>query len=545
MYRSCVVFRLICASLLWLLVVLASPAAAQSPPAIPAPGPEPAQEHEHEATVPGLFPSRDASGTAWLPDATPMYGFHRQRGVWEVMLHGNTFVQYLNEGGEVHRRGQQAGAINWFMGMARRPLAGGRAGLRGMVSLEPWTIPGCGYPVLLATGETCDGDSLHDRQHPHDLFMELAGEYDRPLTSSIRWQIYGGPAGEPALGPPAFPHRLSAMANLLAPIDHHWLDATHITFGVVTAGVYGSRWKSEASLFNGREPDERRADFDLAPLDSYSGRLWLQPTGRMTLQFSAGRLTEAEAAHEAGPRVDVTRATASATYHAAMGASGFWATTLAWGVNDEPDDVTHALMAETVATVDGSNTWFGRMEVAGKSAHDLHVSESTGVFTVGRLQGGYVRYLSPRSGLQPGIGMTVSASMVPAALEARYGGRVVPGMGVFLTLRPAAHAMGGAATAATTDPHAGHIMPAAAPAPTAAPAGSSPTAETAPASPPGDPRLPVVQAERVIDPACAATIDLVNAPRATYQGKVYYFCSTADQEEFLRDPQAYLQRRAR
>jgi len=416
-------------------MVIASPAAAQSPE----PDTPPLQEHQHDATAASVFSTRDSSGTAWVPDATPMYGFHWQRGAWEVMLHGNAFVQYLNEGGEEHRRGQQAGSINWFMGMARRPLAGGRAGIRGMVSLEPWTIPGCGYPVLLATGETCDGDSIHDRQHPHDLFMELAIDYDRPLTPSVRWQLYGGPVGEPALGPPGFPHRLSAMANPLAPIDHHWLDATHVTFGVVTAGVAGSRWKGEASLFNGREPDEHRTDFDLAPLDSYAGRLWLLPTDRLAVQVSAGRLEEADAAHGVGPRLDVIRTTASATYHAALGGSGFWATTLAWGANDEANHTTHAVLAETVVTADGTNTWFGRVEVAGKPADALHVHESTDVFTVGRIQGGYVRYLSPRSGLQPGLGLTMSVSLVPAALEARYGGRAAPGLGVFLTLRPAAH----------------------------------------------------------------------------------------------------------
>ena len=59
-------------------------------------------------------------------------------------------------------------------------------------------------------------------------------------------------------GPSRFPHRASAIANPVAPIAHHWLDATHITFGVITAGVYDRRWKGELSLFNGREPDERR-----------------------------------------------------------------------------------------------------------------------------------------------------------------------------------------------------------------------------------------------------------------------------------------------
>ena len=168
-----------------------------------------------------------------------MYGVEVPAGQWAVMLHGNVFVQFLNEGG--NRAAQQGGSINWAMAMARRRAGSGRVGLRAMFSLEPWTIRGCGYPDLLATGEVCNGEPIHDRQHPHDLIMELAAEYSRPLRGATRWQIYGGLVGEPALGPAAYPHRMSSMPNPLAPISHHWLDATHITFGVVTAGVSARR----------------------------------------------------------------------------------------------------------------------------------------------------------------------------------------------------------------------------------------------------------------------------------------------------------------
>jgi YHS domain-containing protein len=53
----------------------------------------------------------------------------------------------------------------------------------------------------------------------------------------------------------------------------------------------------------------------------------------------------------------------------------------------------------------------------------------------------------------------------------------------------------------------------------------------------------VIPAERVIDPVCAQTLDLTTAARATYLGKVYYFCSPADRDEFLKDPTAYLKKR--
>jgi hypothetical protein len=448
--RTHIVPRLIGALVVTFGMAQAALAQTQPPPApphehpAPAPAPAPdaaaAPQHEHQAGAATLFPTREASGTAWLPDATPMYGFHYKMRGWDVMAHGNAFVQLLHEAAPEHRGATQAGSINWLMGMARRPLGRGTFGLRTMFSLEPWTIAGCGYPNLLATGEVCDGDTIHDRQHPHDLFMEIAAEVDRPLTGALRWHLYGGLAGEPALGPPGFPHRTSAMPNPLSPIAHHWLDATHITFGVLTTGVYARRWKVEASLFNGREPDERRYDLDLARMDSVAGRVWFLPTDSLALQLSAGHLNEAEPGHAGEPPLDVRRVTASGTYHRRFGGSHLWATTLAWGANREEGDTTHGLVFESSVGFSGRHTWFGRAELNGKPAHDLHIHESNDVFTVGKLQGGYTHYLPTRGGWTPGIGASVSAAFVPAALEPRYGG-VGTGLGIFLTLRPAAHEM--------------------------------------------------------------------------------------------------------
>ena len=404
------------------------------------PGDSPAQEHEHAAASASVFASREASGTAWQPDETPMRGFHFQTRGWEVMLHGNGFVQLLHESAPEHRGATQGGSINWAMAMAGRSVGQGRLSTRLMMSLEPLTIRGCGYPNLLATGEFCNGDNIHDKQHPHDLFMEVAAEFDRPLTSSLRWQIYGGLAGEPALGPAGFPHRLSAESNPMSPITHHWLDSTHVTFGLVTAGVYNTRWKAEASLFNGREPDEGRYDIDLAALDSMAGRITFAPTRRLVMQVSAGHLNDAEQLHLTFPPLDVVRVTSSLAYHRPVRQTGLWATTAAWGVNWESGVATHGLLLESSLNLAERHEVFGRMELNGKPAHDLHVHESDGVFTVGKLQGGYTRYFSPRSGLQPGFGGTLSAAIVPEAIQPRYGG-VGVGVGVFLTLRPAAHTM--------------------------------------------------------------------------------------------------------
>jgi len=429
MYCRRVAARVVCAALV-ACAGAARPMAQE--PADPHAGHQmPHAEHEgHEMAA----RARDGSGTSWQPDDSPMYAFHASRAGWQLMAHGNLFVQYLHESGT--RGADQGGSINWFMGMAQRPAGRGSLRLNGMVSLEPFTIPGCGYPDLLASGEQCDGEAIHDRQHPHDLFMELSARYDAPLARGLRWEIYGGPAAEPALGPVAFPHRLSAMPNPVAPVSHHWLDATHVAFGVVTGGVYGAKWKAETSVFNGREPDEHRTGFDFGALDSVSGRLTYLPVRAVSLQVSAGRLAEAEAGEPGELRTTVTRTTASATVHTGVRDGSIWATTVAWGRNAEADHATHAFLVETNLTKRARDTWFGRVEVTEKTAHDLALAESDEIFTVAKLQGGYTRYFAPRSGFAPGIGGALSFGFVPDSLAAAYGRRVNTGIAVFVTVRP-------------------------------------------------------------------------------------------------------------
>jgi hypothetical protein len=222
-------------------------------------------------------------------------------------------------------------------------------------------------------------------------------------------------------------------------MSHHWLDSTHIAYGVLSAGLYERRWKAEASLFNGREPDEARYDFDFGALDSFSGRVWFLPTERWAIQFSAGHLNEAEHEAESGLRRDVDRVTASVTYHAAPGAGRFWSTTVAWGQNREQGISTNALLAESSLALNEGNTLFGRAELSEKSAHDLVLPDhhDEGIFSVAKLQAGYVRYLNGWGPLVPGIGASVSFSVVPGELSELYGGRTAPGFALFFSVRPA------------------------------------------------------------------------------------------------------------
>jgi len=393
-------------------------------------------QHQHGGDAASTN-AAEGSGTAWLPGESPMYAIHTTAGSWQVMLHENAFLQFLHESGP--RGDDQTGSVNWVMAMANRSVGRGRLEVSGMFSAEPWTIGGCGYPDLLASGEQCDGAPIHDRQHPHDLFMELSASYDAPVKGATRWQIYGGPVGEPALGPVAFPHRVSAITNPLAPITHHWMDSTHVTFGVVTGSVYGRSWKAEASVFNGREPDSDRTNFDFGALDSVSARFWYLPTRTIALQVSMGRLTDAAASEAGEPRIDVTRVTASATYHRPLANNSLWATTVGWGRNAESDHASNAVLIETNLTIADRDAWYGRLEVVGKSAHDLVVPEPPEAFTVARVQGGYTRYLPAWNAFQPGLGAGLSLAIVPEPLTSIYGSRANAGFSVYATLRPKAH----------------------------------------------------------------------------------------------------------
>src|SRR5262245_12966917 len=286
--------------------------------------------------------SREASGTSWQPEAARHEGVDVMRGSWMLMVHGFADVVYDHQGGD--RGGSKGFSNNMGMAMAQRPLGPGSLGLRTMISIEPATIGKQGYPLLLQTGETADGVTpLIDRQHPHDLFMELAATY-RIANGNRSLFLYGGLPGEPALGPPAFMHRFSGVQIPVAPITHHWLDSTHITYGVLTGGAVVDRVKVEASSFRGREPDEDRWNIESTKLDSHSFRLSVNPTDRWALQLSYGRIHSPE---QLEPDVNQDRVTASALYDGTWGDTGRWEGTVAWGQNrNDPGHRLNAITAE-------------------------------------------------------------------------------------------------------------------------------------------------------------------------------------------------------
>jgi len=391
----------------------------------------------------GMSHTRMASGTAWQPTSTPSHMWMWNPGDWMVMAHANLFLTYNQQGGP--RGVGKFESMNWLMLMEQREAGPGTLMLRQMFSAEPLTAPHGGFPELFQTGETYRGRPLVDHQHPHDLFMELAAMYALPIGEHGSWFVYGGPVGEPALGPVAFMHRVSASELPVAPLTHHLLDSTHITAGVVSTGATFGPIKVEGSLFNGREPDENRATIDLAPLDSYSFRVGFAPSGNWAMQYSVGRLNEPEAA-EPG---DIVRQTASVMYNRPI-EGGNWATTLAWGRNHKLTEGTsqNGYLLESTLNFFRRNYVYTRLELLDRdelfredeidelgpslsgAAGEFHPQFRVGAYTFGG-----VRDVVQNETLQVGIGADVTFYSKPAALDSVYGDNPTS-FHVFVRLRP-------------------------------------------------------------------------------------------------------------
>lgn len=386
----------------------------------------------------GVPMDRAGSGTTWIPDSVSLPSRHFMAGGWDMMLHGFAFGQLDNQGGD--RGASQVGSLNWMMFMASHELFGGRVQPRTMLSLDPWTVTPGGYPLLLQTGESFHGEPLHDRQHPHDFWMELGATYERAVSKTLGIELYAAPSGEPALGPVAFMHRPSAMDNPSAPLGHHWQDATHVSFGVLTAGFFTHTWKLEGSVFNGREPDENRWNFDPIKLDSYSGRLTVNPSGNWSLSASYGYLKSPEAEN---PTESIHRITAAAMYGVPLGTDGQWATTFVYGANKMPSlSLSNSALLESEAILDKKNTVFGRAEWVQKSAADLVLDVPPFNFPADREFGiaaatiGYIREIFGFPGATIGLGASGTLNVVPSALRDAYGSQTPLGGFLFLRLRP-------------------------------------------------------------------------------------------------------------
>jgi hypothetical protein len=360
--------------------------------------------------------SRDASGTSWRPAAAPHDMLMRHVGDWMLMAHGNIDLVYTSQNGP---RGDNKGFVaGMVMGAAQRRFEDGSA-LQFRAGLSPDPLMGKqGYPLLLAAGETADGvETLVDRQHPHDIFMELSASYSRSLGAGQSVFVYAGLPGEPAFGPPAFMHRPAAEPNPEAPITHHWLDSTHISYGVLTAGYVNGGVKIEASRFRGRESDQDRHDIETGELDSTAVRLSWNPTDNLALQASWADVTSPE---QLEPDVDVVKWSASALYTQTFDARTL-SLSAAFARKDNSEGVIlDAWLGEAALQLDPDWTLFSRIEAI--ETDELGLIHHGPIEDVARATIGLSRDFRLSDSLVMAIGASATQNRVSDALSPLYNG---------------------------------------------------------------------------------------------------------------------------
>jgi hypothetical protein len=222
-----------------------------------------------------------------------------------------------------------------------------------------------------------------------------------------------------------------------APISHHWLDSTHITFGVLTAGFVHDRFKVEVSRFNGREPDQHRWNIETGPLDSTAVRLSVNPTRTPSLQGSWGDFKSPEQL-ELG--VDQKRCSASVMWADEIAPGWKLAGTVAWGrksIKDHHDDWFNddAYVAEA-SVKRGAWTTFARGEITeNRELLELENEDHGPAFTVGKISAGAIRDFELAEHFSLGLGGLVSLNFVPDGLSSEYSGKNPLGTMAFVRVK--------------------------------------------------------------------------------------------------------------
>ena len=386
-------------------------------------------QHEHHEMAapdePGLFQS-DMSLMTGQSSADPMGGMEMPGWMTHVM--GIARLSVNHQGGS--SGDTQVESSNWNMLMAQRRLGPGLLTVMMMNSLEPATFHAPGSPELFQTGEAYRGRPLVDVQHPHDLFMNLSATYRIQAGPEAAVWLQLAPVGEPALGPAAFMHRASSGENPTAPIGHHWQDSTHITNDVITLGGAWRLATFEASVFHGREPNEKRWDIDSGALDSVSGRVKMDLGSGFSGQVSYGFLKEVESLQPGSQH----RLTASLHYGAAGDRP--LAVSLIWGRDFENHGASDAVLLEAAWQATRLDQVYARAEWAEKDFLLLSTKSALGdkLVRVDAYTVGYLRDFDLVKGLKTGIGVDLTAYRFPASLSAAYGSSPVSVHG-FLRLR--------------------------------------------------------------------------------------------------------------
>jgi hypothetical protein len=375
---------------------------------------------------------------------------------WRFSFDGSVALAYVSEG--TKRGDTQIGVRDWEMFMAARTTGANRFLLRAMTTSAPFTLGGNGAPQLLQSGGTYRHAFVHDRTHPVPALMALDATWRRDLGDRGAISLSAGAVGAPALGPDAYFHRPSAAGDFIAPIGHHWQDASHQSFGVVTAGAKVGGFLVEASAFNARESDEDHpiVDFRDAKLDSWATRLSWTPTDMLSLSAWTGYLVEPH-------RLDITTtmhrfgAAVETRAHSPLG--GDWSSLLLFGQNTHhhgpashhllhapPGSPPHmesksALLESTMGMGDRT-TAFARAEYVEKNGEELGFLGGDLMirYPVKAISLGASRRVAAVRSFSLEAGARGSVNFLPESLRATYGTTQPAGFAIYLRVAPPRHA---------------------------------------------------------------------------------------------------------
>ncbi len=378
------------------------------------------------------------SGTDLEPNSTPAEMLMTTKHGWRLMFHGEAFLAEMQQTGD--RGHDKLFSTNWWMPMAQRTFGKGTLTIRSMFSFEPATVSKRRYPELFQQGETAFGRPIVDGQHPHDFFMELAALYDYRVAEHTLLSLYAAPMGDPAMGPPAYPHRASASENPVAPLGHHLQDSTHIAADVITLGLAQRSLRLEVSGFHGREPDEFRWNINSGKIDSWSARVSANPGQNWSLQYSIAQLHSPESL---AAEQNVRRMTASIQYNRPL-KNGNWASMLLWGRNQDMEggNIGNSYLLESTLRFRDRNYLWTRVENVDRT-NELLLGENVEppgfnerYFTrVQAYTAGYGREVGHIPHLSTELGGQLSWYGVPGVLKPAYGAHPVGGI-LFLRVRP-------------------------------------------------------------------------------------------------------------
>jgi hypothetical protein len=237
-------------------------------------------------------------------------------------------------------------------------------------------------------------------------------------------------------------------------LGHHWQDASHGSFGVVTLGLNTRTVKLEGSLFNPREADENHliVDYRGAKLDAYAGRLSWAATPHITTAAWWGYLNSHDRLQ---PTTRMHRYGASVLTDTRGPRGGHWSSTFMWAMNlhhhgagahelihgdpgASPHHHSSSMLAETNLDLGTRTAAFVRAEGVRKSGEELGFlgGDLTLLYDIRSYTAGVTRDVATVGRASIGLGARGAVNFISKTLEATYGTRRPAGFAVYVRLRP-------------------------------------------------------------------------------------------------------------